>query len=98
MVSKYKLVVTSSGINSTTGHHIIQCRIEETTEDGSVIRGVPETYGIDSRSMATKHNGDTVAWRNWVAGRMLNAHRQRSLAHAEIVLWHGKEFDIADPV
>ena len=94
---KFQLVVTSSGINGTTGHHMIVCHIKETCDDGSVVHGIPEVFGIEAVALARKHYNNPDDWRKWVAEQMLDRHKTRSLAHAEISLWHGQEFDIDEP-
>ena len=94
MASKYQLVVTSSGINGTTGHHTIQCHIEETRDDGTTVKGISDTFGIESTALDRAHNNDPSDWLKWVGEQMLNRHIRRSLAHAEISTWHGKKFDI----
>ena len=97
MASTYKLVVTSSGINGTTGHHTINVYVQETRDDGTIIDGVPEVHGIEAVALGLKFgtNPNNVdKWREDVGRIMLDRHIRRSLAHAEISTWHGKKFDI----
>lgn len=101
MASTYQLVIDNGSITSTTGHHTIDCHIEETQADGTIVKGMPERYGIEGRALRLKHNGDANLWREWVAGEMLRHHQARVAVNAEVMQWNGKKFDItipADPV
>ena len=97
MPSDYKLVVTSGNLSGVTGHHEIICHILETNSDGTVVKGTPETYGIESVALDRKFNGNINAWRNWVGQDMLLKHQRKQLAHAEVLQWTGKKFDIPLP-
>ena len=94
MASRYQLVITSAGITGTTGHHTVQCHIQETHDDGAVVNGLSDTWGIESIALQRQHGGDVVKWRNWIGNQMLDRHRLRMMAQAEIATWHGKAFDI----
>lgn len=95
METKYQLVITSGNLSGITGHHSVQCHIEE-TRDGETFKGIPETYGIESTALQQRHNGDIVKWRDWVAKEMLAKHKRRSLANDEVMKWHGQKFDIQE--
>jgi hypothetical protein len=94
MPSTYKLVVDNGSLSGVTGHHTIQCHVEETLDDGTIVQGIPEVFGIEAIALQRAHDGDPVKWRTWVAGVMADRHKRRQLAHAEIMQWSGKKFDI----
>jgi hypothetical protein len=95
-MSTFKLVVENGNIAGTTGHHVVQVHIEETLDDRTVVRGISETYGIESCALVRRHGGDIHKWREWVAQEMLAKHKRRTAAHAEIMQWSGKKFDVID--
>ncbi|HKN69713.1 MAG TPA: hypothetical protein VJX30_01545 [Terriglobales bacterium] len=96
VASKYQLVIESGNLSGTTGHHTIQCHILETRPDGAPVRGVPETFGIEAVALQRKFGGDAGKWRDWVAGVMLERHKQRVAVDAEVMKWSGKAFEIPD--
>lgn len=95
MASTFRLCVTSASLSGISGHHSINVYIEE-TRDGEIIKGIPETYGIESTALQQKYGGDIVEWREWIAQEMLAKHKRRMLANVEVVKWHGQKFDIKD--
>jgi len=58
MATKFQLVVTAGNLSGVTGHHEVTCYIEETRDDGTVVKGVPEVYGIEVHALTKRHGGD----------------------------------------
>jgi hypothetical protein len=96
MATKFQLVVTAGNLSGVTGHHEVTCYIEETRDDGTVVKGVPEVYGIEVHALTKRHGGDIGQWRNWVAKEMLAKHKRRMVAHKEVMQWSGRRFFIED--
>ena len=96
MASKFQLVVTAGNLSGVTGHHEVTCHIEETCDDGTVVKGIPEVYGIEVHALTKRHSGDISQWRNWVAKEMLAKHKRRAVAHTEVMRWAGKKFFIEE--
>jgi len=93
MASKYELITESVNITGN-GHHEIRVFVEETRDDGTVIRGLPDVFGIDAVALKLKHNDDPVQWRAWVAGEMKDRYMRRAGVHSEIMKWKNKRFEI----
>lgn len=91
---KFQLVVDNGSLIGITGHHVIQCHIEETQDDGTIVKGVPETFGIESSALRLKHNGNAEQWRDWVATEMLRRHKARTEVDSTVMTWNKKRFDI----
>lgn len=93
----YKLHVTASELTGTTGHHKINCHIEETDASGNTIRGIPESWGIEWQALRSRFGGGIDKWREWVAAQMLKRHIARSMVQAQVSGWKGRKFDIVPP-
>ena len=96
MTPKYKLRIKNGDLNGTTGHHTIQVHVREFRDDDTVVDGVPETFGIEPDALQRKFGGDIKAWRQWVGKEMVKRHKIRMLAHAEVLNWSGRDFDIEE--
>jgi hypothetical protein len=95
--NKYRLCILSSDLSGVTGHHTIHVCIEETTVDGQVIMGVPETHGIEYQALRSRFGDDPGKWRADVADIMLKRHVARKSVHQEVLSWQGQKFDIPVP-
>jgi hypothetical protein len=94
----YELVITASDLSNLTGHHNFTCHIEETQADGTIVRGVPEVFGIEWRALQSRFGGDINQWRDWVQAQMHTRHIARMAVHTEILSWQGTRYAIAPPV
>jgi hypothetical protein len=96
VASKYKLYIKSGDLSGTTGHHTINVYVKEIRDDGTIIKGIPEVYGIESVALSRRHDGNIFAWRDWVGREMVAKHKQRMLANAEVLKWRDQEFDVTE--
>jgi hypothetical protein len=95
--STYQFVITSADLTGITGHHQITAHIEETTANGNVIKvikGVPETLGVELTVLQSRWGGDIVRWRDWVAQQLLTRHKARQSVHYDVLGWAGQKFPL----
>jgi hypothetical protein len=91
---RFQLVIDNGSLTGITGHHVIQCHIEETQDDGTIVHGVPKTWGIEATGLRLKHAGSAESWREWVAQEMLREHKARTDIDGTVMTWNRKKFDI----
>jgi hypothetical protein len=92
---KLQLVIHSADINSVNGHHTITASIEETDDDGHVIQGVAETFGIGFDELQQRFGGDIGKWRaRVIIPALRDRHSTRKAINARLLAWQGTKIDI----
>jgi hypothetical protein len=96
MTLSYKLKLKNTSIDGTTGHHRLDCWIEERAGE-AILLGAVESYGIDLGSLNSQFGGEVEKWLNWIGQDMLKKHLNRMNVHREIASWEGREIPLTPP-
>jgi hypothetical protein len=92
---KLELLIHASDMDMISGHYTVTASIEETADDGSIVRGVRETFGISFEELQQRFGGDSAKWRDTVVAKALtDRHAIRKGMHYEIISWQNKKFPI----
>ena len=96
MPSTYYFIVDNPNVSAITGHHTIEVVIEEHQEDGTVVRGIVEKYGMGATEINQRFGGDVDKWLAWIGREMVAKHRARQGIHSELMNRRGQTIQIAE--
>jgi hypothetical protein len=92
---KLELMVHATDMDMVSGHYTMTASIEETADDGSVVRGVRETFGVSFEEIQQRFDGDTTKWRDAVVAKALvDRYAIRKGMHTDIIQMQNKKFPI----
>ena len=92
----YRLIPNNPDVNFTTGQHTVEAMIEEHQDDGTVVQGVVEKYGMSAAEINRRFGGNVDQWLAWIGGDMLAKHKSRQGVHTELFSKRGIPIDITE--
>lgn len=96
MAMTYHLLRENPDVSNTTGLHTIEVSVHEHHDDGSIVNGVMEKYGISLAEINQRFDGDIEKWLAWVGRDMLAKHKARQGVHMELLAKHRTKAPIPD--
>jgi hypothetical protein len=90
----YHLHHDNPDVSPITGHHTIEVCVHEHHDDGSIVMGVMEKYGISLAEIDQRFNGSVDKWLAWVGREMLAKHKSHQGVHTELLMKRGTKVEI----
>ena len=92
----YHLHHDNPDVSPITGLHTIEVCVHEHHDDGSIVTGVMEKYGISLAEINIRFGGSVDQWLAWIGRDMLAKHRARQGLHMELLMKRGTKVEITD--